>query len=84
VRDIGQGTFNYTCEDVDVLADGRIVVADSVNNSVCILSHEGELLHRLGTGGYDDGQFEHPTSLVVHLDKLFVLDLCWGRVQVFH
>jgi len=83
VKHIGVGVLGGGPCDVDFTADGRIIVADCRNHRVCIFAADGVMTSSWGTEGTSDGQFKYPTALAVSGDKLFVLDRCSGRVQVF-
>jgi len=52
-----------TAEDVCVLRDGRIAVADTHYHRVLLFSPEGKLLGRFGDYGQEPGQFIYPVGL---------------------
>lgn len=83
VRCVGVGTLQAP-SDVDFASNGDILVADTVNNRVCVFSGDGSILLRtFGSEGDAPSQFNYPHSLATHSDKVFVLDQFSGRMQVF-
>ena len=72
-------------QDVAFLPDGRILVADGLDNHrVIILDSEGNYLSEFGERGSDPGEFNGIHALAVGPDGLiFALDRSGGRVNVF-
>jgi WD40 repeat protein len=84
VKLIGFGVVADGFKDVQFSPNGELLVADHGNHRVCVFSADGDtLLRTWGTRGFADGQFESPTALALADSKLFVLDECSSRVQVF-
>ena len=72
-------------QDVAFLPDGRILVADGLDNHrVIILDKDGKYLSEFGGRGDGPGQFNGVHALAVGPDGLiFALDRSGGRVNVF-
>jgi hypothetical protein len=72
-------------QDVAFLPDGRILVADGLDNHrVIILDKDGKYLSEFGGRGEGPGQFNGVHALGVGPDGLiFALDRSGGRVNVF-
>ena len=73
-------------QDVAFLPDGRILVADGLDNSrVVILDAEGNYITEFGEHGSRRGQFDGVHALATGPDgRIFVADRGNGRVQVFN
>lgn len=82
-HEVGDGNFSFPCGLVDT-ADGRIVVADEIRQSLQVFDAQGNFvakLNRRGTGARD---FARPSSLTHDGNGLIALtDRELGRVQVF-
>ena len=72
-------------QDVALLPDGRVLVADGLDNHrVVILDGQGNYLSEFGEFGEGPGQFNGIHALAIGPDGLiFALDRANGRVQVF-
>ena len=72
-------------QDVAFLPDGRVLVADGLDNHrVVILDGQGNYLSEFGEFGEGPGQFNGIHALAIGPDGLiFALDRANGRVQVF-
>jgi hypothetical protein len=76
--DIGDHVFHVLC------SGSSVFVLELSRHRVCVFSLEtGALIRTFGTRGPENGQFDHPSSLAAHNNKLFVLDGLVLRVQVF-
>jgi DNA-binding beta-propeller fold protein YncE len=75
--------LNYPL-DVCLASSGEIVVANSEEHEVVVLSASTfETVRKIGQEGDGDSEFHYPLALAAHNGKLYVLD-CWSdRVQVF-
>jgi len=82
VKHVGAGVLGGGPCDVAFTADGRIIVADQHNHRVCVFAADGVMTSSWGSTS--NGQFKHPAALAVSGDKLYVLDRCSARVQLFH
>jgi predicted membrane-bound mannosyltransferase/DNA-binding beta-propeller fold protein YncE len=85
--DQGLGIF-FGPRDVAHLADGRLLVTDTGNHRVQIISPDGLFLGQLGSGngqfGSGPGQFYEPVSVAVDANgNIYVTDTWNGRVQQF-
>ncbi|MDZ7344815.1 MAG: NHL repeat-containing protein, partial [candidate division KSB1 bacterium] len=60
-----------------------IVVADRGNHRLVVFNREGEVLLTRGTRGPLPEQFDSPTAVATHGNRIFVLDTGNHRVQVF-
>jgi len=79
----GQVKFEHPF-DVAVTPDGRIVVADTLDNRIMIFDSEGKLQRSFGSEGNDTGQFRFPQSVAVSPDgNIFVVDGWNNRIQIF-
>jgi hypothetical protein len=72
-------------QDVAFLPDGRILVADGLDNHrVIILDKDGRYLSEFGERGEDPGEFNGVHAVAVGPDGLiFALDRSGGRVNIF-
>ena len=72
-------------QDVAFLPDGRVLVADGLDNHrIIILDEHGEYISEFGGFGDGPGQFNGIHALGIGPDGLiFALDLSGGRVNVF-
>lgn len=72
-------------QDVAFLPDGRILVADGLDNHrVIILDPEGEYLGEFGSYGEAPGQFQGVHAVAVGPgNRIFALDRSGGRINVF-
>ncbi len=77
--------FNlYGPRAVAVDSQGRVFVADTGNKRIVIYDSEGNFLDKIGTGGFDSGQFDEPVGVAIGPDgRLYVADTWNRRVQVF-
>ena len=70
---------------VTVTQDGHIVVADSRNHCLQVLTAEGAFIATVGTWGSQPLQFKSPWDVAVdHNGKVFVTDRGNNRVQVLN
>jgi DNA-binding beta-propeller fold protein YncE len=82
IKHIGSGVLYDGLKDVSFGAGGEIIVADSGNHRICVLSPDGDtLIKTWGSEGTAAGQFEFPHALAVSGSYLYVMDNT--RVQVF-
>ncbi len=79
------GTHFARPQDVAFLPDGRILVADGLDNHrVMLLDAEGRYLSEVGGFGEAPGQFQGVHALGIGPDGLvFALDRSGGRINVF-
>lgn len=68
-----------------VFADSNnlVYVVDQYFNKIYIFDIQGRLLYQFGHKGSKLGAFNSPCDLVVHNNKLFVLESLNNRIQVF-
>jgi DNA-binding beta-propeller fold protein YncE len=65
-------------------ATERLYVVDSAADRIAVYGADGALIRTWGRGGYDDGEFNHPTHLAVDATgTLLVTDALNFRVQAF-
>ncbi len=63
---------------------GNMVIADSGNNRVLVVSETGDVVMEFGGYGWDEGQFDTPTDLAVYAGfYIYVLDEGNRRVERF-
>jgi hypothetical protein len=79
------GTHFGRPQDVAFLADGRILVADGLDNHrVMILDRDGQYLSEFGGPGKGPGQFSGVHAVAVGPEgRIFALDRSGGRLNVF-
>lgn len=71
-------------EDLAVDHRGRIVIADTGNHRVVVVSREGKLVTEFGGYGWGEGEFDGPTGISVYPGfYIYVLDQGNRRVQRF-
>ncbi len=79
----GQVTFEHPF-DVATAPDGRIVVADTLNNRIVILDAYGNFISTFGSEGNGTGEFRGPMGVTVSDEgNIFVVDSWNNRIQVF-
>ena len=67
-----------------VYHQGRFFVSDVKADCVKMFSEEGKFLYNIGSGGFGDGQLNHPVGLVIDkFNNLIVCDTGNGRLQIF-
>ena len=65
-------------------ANGDYIVTDWEYSQILVFSgSSGQLLRQFGGKGDTDGLFEDAMALAVYDGRLYVLDKCSDRVQVF-
>ena len=91
-----QGTFVRQC-GYEIVAAGQLkrpcgvavarneimIVADTENHRIQVLSLDGVFVRQWGSKGSGKGQFESPCGVVVSRDEVFVADSYNNRIQVF-
>jgi len=79
------GTHFGRPQDVAFLPDGRILVADGLDNHrVMILDRDGKFLGQVGSFGEGPGQFNGVHAVAVGPGgRVFALDRSGGRINVF-
>lgn len=79
----GPGQFNYPTH-VSVARSGDILVTDSMNHRVQVLSPEGTFLWQAGGAGDSAGSFSRPKGAATDSDgHLYVVDAIFDNVQLF-
>jgi len=64
--------------------DGRLIVSDSLNFRVQILSPEGEFISHFGRAGDGPGYFSRPRGVASDSDgNIYVVDALFDNIQVF-
>ncbi len=81
------GSYAWGLESPEALAvdhRGDVLIADTGNHRVLVVSPSGEILREFGGFGWSDGQFDSPTGLAVYAGfYVYVLDEGNRRVQRF-
>ncbi|MCH7880258.1 MAG: SBBP repeat-containing protein [Proteobacteria bacterium] len=62
----------------------RVFVSDTKADNIKIFNLQGALLDVMGARGSNPGEFNHPTFLNYHDDKLYVADSLNARIQIFN
>ncbi len=71
-------------DDVEVDAQGNILVTDNASPGFRIFSPDGSLTHEIGSEGEAPGEFQYPPLLTVGLkDSVFAFDSDNGRLTVY-
>lgn len=69
---------------ISCFPDGRLVVSDTGNNRLQLLSCDGEPLLQIGARGFEDGQFNKPAAVITtSQSNIFVADCANNRFQMF-
>ena len=80
----GLGEFDHT-EGMALTRDGHIVVADSSNHRLQVLTVKGAFVAAVGSRGTQPLQFHYPRDIAVDRNgRLFVTELWNHRVQVLN
>jgi len=78
-----EGHF-YKPTNIAVTADARIIISDSLNFRVQILSPQGEFITDFGKAGDGPGYFSRPRGVASDSDgNIYVVDALFDNVQVF-
>ena len=83
----GQVEFDHSegREGVSLTRDGHIVVADSSNHRLQVLTVEGAFVAAVGSRGFQPLQFHYPRDVAVDRNgKVYVTELWNHRVQVLN
>lgn len=81
--DGGLGLF-FGPRDVALLPDNQLLVTDTGNHRLQILTRDGQFLRQVGSFGSQPGQFNEPVGLGAAPDgSIFLADTWNGRVQQF-
>ncbi len=79
----GGGLF-FGPRDIIILPDGNLLITDTGNHRLQILTPEGEFVQVIGSQGFQSGQFNEPVGLAIGNDDLFYVADTWnGRIQQF-
>ncbi|RJR14506.1 MAG: 6-bladed beta-propeller [Nitrospiraceae bacterium] len=78
-----EGHF-YKPTNIAVAADGRLIISDSLNFRVQILSPEGVFISAFGKAGDGPGYFSRPRGVASDSDgNVYVVDALFDNIQVF-
>ena len=84
----GNGEFYYP-KGITIDSEGFFYVADCWNHRVQKFSHDTnkdgswKFINSFGSYGDDEGKFNEPYDIAVNKDKIYALDRCNHRIQVF-
>jgi DNA-binding beta-propeller fold protein YncE len=77
------GRFHYPT-NIDVTADGEILITDTLNFRIQIFSPQGAFLASFGSAGNGPGYFSRPKGVASDSDgNIYVVDGLFDNVQVF-
>ena len=65
------------------MLDGSLVICDSENHRVQVISRSNKFIQSFGEKGTNPGQFNDPYDVAVHRDSIIVTDRLNHRVQCF-
>ncbi|MCA9971427.1 MAG: TIGR03663 family protein [Anaerolineales bacterium] len=80
--DSGLGLF-FGPRSVALLPDNQLLVTDTGNHRMQILTRDGEFLRQAGGFGNQPGQLNEPVGLATTDDSVFLADTWNGRIQRF-
>lgn len=70
--------------DLEVDAEGRLYVLDSMNHRIQVFDRDGKFIKSIGRRGQGPGEFNMPSSISLDASgNLYVVEAGPGRVQVF-
>jgi DNA-binding beta-propeller fold protein YncE len=80
----GGGLF-FGPRDIIILPDGNLLITDTGNHRLQILTPDGEFVQAIGSQGSQSGQFFEPVGLGINgqEDLFYVADTWNGRIQQF-
>jgi len=79
-----QGKFHYPTH-ICVAGDGTILISDSLNFRIQVLSQEGRFLRSFGAAGENPGYFTRPKGVASDSDgNIYVVDALFDNVQIFN
>jgi sugar lactone lactonase YvrE len=79
----GGGLF-FGPRDIIFLPDGNLIITDTGNHRLQVLTPEGEFVQAIGSQGVQVGQFYEPVGLATAGDEQFYVADTWnGRIQQF-
>lgn len=78
----GERQFRYPFL-LDLSADGYLLVVESINTRVQVLSPSGKFVRFIGAWGVRSGQLFRPKGVACSGNQVFVTDSYLGSVQVF-
>jgi hypothetical protein len=87
VRVIGRqgeekGCFSYP-DDLDFDEDGNIYVTDYDNHRIQVLTQQGGHIRNIGCPGTGFGELNHPVSVAINKNMVYVADVHNIRISVF-
>ncbi|MEW6601811.1 MAG: 6-bladed beta-propeller [Nitrospirota bacterium] len=74
----------YKPTNIAVTGDGKLIVSDSLNFRIQVLSPEGEFIYAFGKAGDGPGYFSRPRGVASDSDgNIYVVDALFDNVQIF-
>ena len=71
-------------EGMDIDPHGNILIADSNNHRIQVVSPEGEFLKSIGDPGSEEGQFSYPFDILCDdTGHIFICEFGNSRIQIF-
>lgn len=78
-----KGLF-YNPTNIVTNREGHIIVSDSLNFRIQMLTHDGEFINAFGRAGDSPGYFSRPKGVAVDSDgNIYVVDAIFDNIQIF-
>lgn len=81
--DYENGKSKSNLVSIAVADDGRFAVLDSNYSRIFVYSADGYLMYELAGSGNKQGKLSAPSSFCFVEDKIMVLDIVYGSVEIF-
>jgi DNA-binding beta-propeller fold protein YncE len=74
----------FSClDELDFDEDGNIYVADHDNHRIQVLTQQGDHIRNIGYPGAGFGELNHPVSVAINKNMVYVTDVDNIRISVF-
>ncbi len=76
--------YFYKPTNIFTTREGNIIVSDSLNFRIQVLSPEGEFINAFGSAGNGPGYFSRPRGVAADSDgNIYVVDALFDNIQIF-